>query len=155
MKKLLSLTLVVVIGLFVTGCFNRESTTIIEHDHTGIDAIAGTMTITIEARGDRVLTWEEVTHYDLEDYLAFYGYENTDEIREWFEGTGPDLMTFNGMDFELVDITDTQIITRMFFDYSVISDADRATILGAEYDFVSLSQTIELHREEGARIIEE
>ena len=155
MKKVLSLVLVVVIGLMVTGCFDRESTTIVEFDHSGVEGISGTLTITIEARGDRVLTWEEITHYNLEEYLAYYGYEDTDELREWFDGRGPALMTFHGMDFELVDITDTEIITRMFYDYSIISDVDRATILDEEGDYVSLSKTLELHREEGARIIEE
>ena len=152
MRKVFSLAIIAVLALMVTGCFARQSTTVIEHNNSGVDGISGTMVITIEARGDRVIEWEEVTHYNLEEYMDFYGYETTDEIREWFDGPGPNMMTFNGMDFELVDITDTEVITRMFFDYRVISDVDRATILGGEYDFVSLSETIELHRDMGATV---
>ena len=153
MKKICSLILLVVVGLMVTGCFGRETTTVIEYDNTGTD-ISGHKVITIEARGDRVRTWEVVTNYNLEEYLLYYGYENADDVREWFAGPGPGIMTFNGVDFELVEITDTEIVTRMFFDYTVISDADRATILGETADFVSLSQSVELHREMGARITE-
>ena len=58
------------------------------------------------------------------------------------------------MTFELIDITDEYVITRIFYDYTVISDEDRATIVGARNDSISLSQTVELHREAGGNIIE-
>ena len=156
MKKMFLVTLVLAAVLVLTGCLNNSlSTTIIEFDHTGIDAISGTMRLTIEARNDRVVTWEEITHYNLEEYLAFYHYEDADAVRAWFAGPGPRLSVFPGMTFELLDITDTHVITRMFYDYGVISNEDRAAILGEVADYISLSQSVELNIAAGGRVVEE
>ena len=156
MKKLLSVSAILMVAVvLLTGCFGSESTTVIVFDHSGIEGISGTMRLTIEARGDRVRTWEEITHYNLAEYKAFYGYADADAIRDWFAGPGPGLITRNGMSFELIDITDTQVITRMFYDYTVISSADREWILGAPSAFISLAGSIEMNEAMGGRVIQD
>jgi len=156
MKKTISLLMILLFVLLLTGCFGaNRSTTVIEHDQTGVPRITGTTKITIEARGDIVRTWEVITYYDLQEYFDVYGYEDADAVRAWFAGPGPRLLTFDGMDFELVDITNTHVITRMFYDYNVISDADRAAIVGEANDFISVSQSVELHEQLGGRVVSE
>ena len=89
MKKLIGVSVILIFAVvLLTGCSGGNlTTTIIEHDMTGIEEISGRIVITIESDGDWIRTWEEITHYDLEEYMWAYGYANEEEIREWFRRT--------------------------------------------------------------------
>ena len=157
MKKTIKIIMVMALAvLFVVGCSrDRETTTILEDSHTGT-GISGRMVHTLVATGDTIDTWETITHYDLEEYLEYYGYETTEDVREWFAGSGPDQSTVDGMYFELVDITDEYIITRIFFNYSEMSSEDLSMFIqgDVEANYVSLQATIDNIVSGGSTLVE-
>lgn len=144
MKKIVLTTLLITTIFLTTGCFGRRTTTVIECESPEARVVT-----TLEARGDRVTTWEQVNYYDRDFYFEVHGYESDAEVREWFRGDGPRLSTsnINGITFELVDITSTQVITRTMFDYTIISRDDMRSIIGdSRADYISLSASVDSQR---------
>lgn len=158
LKKLaIVMAIVMATTLLLTGCGGRESTTVLEEPGTGTP-ISGRTVHTLEAVGDELQTWEIITYYDREEYFAFYFYESEEEIREWFAGPEPGMFVFQGMVYELVDITADYVITRMFSDINSMNNEDLATLVDSgEFDdnsYISLEYTIEDLKRDGAVIVE-
>jgi len=158
MKWLMKIAILLVATLLLTACGgNRESTTILEEEGTDTP-ISGRMVHTLEAVGDELQTWEIITYYDREEYFEFYFYESEEEIREWFAGPEPRMLVFQGMTFELVDITADYVITRIFYDISAMANEDLAFLVeSGEFDddsFISLEYTLEDLKRGGAVVVE-
>jgi len=162
MKLLKKLAIVMAVlmasTLLLAGCGgNRESTTVLEEQGTDTP-ISGRMVHTLEAVGDELQTWEIITYYDREEYFEFYFYESEEEIREWFAGPEPRMLVFQGMAFELVDITADYVITRIFYDINAMLNEDLAFLVeSGEFDddsFISLEYTIADLKRDGAVIVE-